>query len=62
MDDLWAALALVAILEGLVLFAFPGTWKRTIEQMQALDENQLRRIGGAILTCGLIALYLVRGA
>lgn len=62
MDDLWAALALVAVLEGLVLFAFPATWKRTIEQMQSMDESQLRRIGGAILICGLVALYLVRGA
>lgn len=62
MSDLWAALALVVVLEGLVLFAFPSAWKRTAAQMQAMDERQLRRLGGIILACGLIALYLVRSA
>ena len=28
MPDLWAALCLVAVLEGLVLFAAPGAWTR----------------------------------
>ena len=35
MADLWAALCLVAVLEGLVLFAVPGAWKRTIEHFKA---------------------------
>ena len=34
MRDLWAALCLVAVLEGLLLFAFPSAWKRTAERMQ----------------------------
>lgn len=61
MQDLWAALCLVAVIEGLVLFAVPGVWKRTAEQMQALPEPQLRRIGAIVLACGLAALYFVRG-
>lgn len=61
MSDLWAALCLVAVLEGLVLFAVPGAWKRTMAQMQQMDDAQLRRIGGAVLVAGLVALYLVRG-
>jgi len=31
MTDLWAALALVAVLEGLALFAFPNLWRRAAE-------------------------------
>ncbi len=61
MNDLWAALALVAVLEGLLLFAFPNVWKRTAEQLLALPARQLRLIGGVMLGGGLIALYLVRG-
>ncbi len=61
MNDLWSALCLVAILEGLVLFAIPGAWKRMAEEMQARSDRQLRAIGGGVLIAGLVALYLVRG-
>jgi uncharacterized protein len=61
MNDLWAALALVAVLEGLVLFAFPGVWKRTAEELQKMSDMQLRRFGAMILVVGLIALYFIRG-
>jgi uncharacterized protein len=61
MNDLWAALALVAVLEGLLLFAFPNVWKRTAEQLLAMPASRLRGVGGLILVAGLVALYLVRG-
>lgn len=60
MSDLWSALCLVAVLEGLWLFAAPGAWKRAMEQMQSLPERQLRAIGGFILIAGLLTLYFVR--
>ena len=60
MTDLWAALALVAVLEGLVLFAFPNVWKRTAEQLLAMPARQLRLIGGLILAGGLVVLYIAR--
>jgi uncharacterized protein len=60
MNDLWAALALVAVLEGLLLFAFPNIWKRTAEQLLTMPTRQLRLVGGVVLTAGLIALYFVR--
>jgi uncharacterized protein YjeT (DUF2065 family) len=60
MSDLWASLCLVAVLEGLVLFAFPTAWKRMAQQMQAMDARQLRTAGALLLAAGLVALYLVR--
>ena len=60
MGELWAALCLVAVLEGLMLFAFPDAWKRMAEQMQALQSRQLRIGGALLLGAGLVALYLVR--
>lgn len=61
MSDLWAALCLVFVLEGLILFAAPGFWKRNAEQMLSMPVTTLRRIGAAVLAVGLIALYFVRG-
>lgn len=62
MPDLWAALCMVAVLEGLVLFAAPGAWKRAAEQLQNMPDEHVRRVGGVVLALGLISLYLVRGA
>ncbi|WP_256645352.1 DUF2065 domain-containing protein [Thermomonas paludicola] len=61
MADLWAALCLVAIIEGLFLFASPGGWKRAAAQLLNLPDEHVRRIGGVVLILGLLALYLVRG-
>jgi uncharacterized protein YjeT (DUF2065 family) len=61
MDELWSALCLVAVLEGLFLFAAPGGWKRTAEQLHALSDRRLRAVGGLVLIVGLVSLRLVRG-
>ncbi|AOH36388.1 DUF2065 domain-containing protein [Luteimonas sp. JM171] len=62
MSDLWAALCLVAVIEGLLLFVAPGSWKRAAAQLMMLPERQIRVIGGVVLGIGLVALYLVRNA
>lgn len=62
MNELLSALCLVAILEGLFLFALPGAWRRAVEQLHAMGERQLRAVGGVVLIAGLVALYLVRGS
>lgn len=59
--DLLAALSLVVLIEGLLLFAAPQAWKRTVAELLSQPDNQLRVIGGVMVTIGLIALYLVRG-
>jgi uncharacterized protein YjeT (DUF2065 family) len=58
--ELWSALCLVAVLEGLFLFAAPGAWKRAAEQLQAMSDHQLRVFGGVVLAVGVAALWLVR--
>ena len=61
MSDLWAALCLVAVIEGLFLVAAPGGWKRAAEQLQNLPDEHVRRVGGIVLILGILSLYLVRG-
>jgi uncharacterized protein len=59
--DLWAALALVLVLEGLVPFVSPRGYRSMVQQMAAMPEQMLRNVGLALIVIGLVGLYLVRG-
>ena len=61
MNDLWSALCLVAVFEGLLLFAAPNAWRRAAEQLHAMPNARLRAIGGFVVIAGLVILKLVRG-
>jgi uncharacterized protein YjeT (DUF2065 family) len=61
MTDLWAALALVLVLEGLFLFAAPAAWRRAVRSLIDAPDGRLRRWGGGMLLAGLVALWVVRG-
>ena len=60
MTDLWSALCLVAVIEGLLLFAMPDVWRRAAEQLHALPNGKLRVVGALVVAAGLAALMLVR--
>lgn len=57
--DLGAALCLVLVIEGLLLLASPGIWKRMADQLQQMEERTLRQIGAGMIVVGLIALNIV---
>ena len=59
--DLLAALAMVAVLEGLLLFAAPEAWRRMAEHLLTEPSARLRRHGGFVLLAGLAALWWIRG-
>jgi len=61
-SDLWAALALYLVLEGLVPFANPGAMKRALAQLAQLDERTLRIAGLVSMIAGAALLYGVRAA
>ncbi len=56
-DDLWAAFALVLIIEGILPFVAPGFWRTTFARLTQLSDGQLRFIGLIAITAGLIALF-----
>lgn len=61
MSDLWAALCLVLVLEGLMLFVSPTGWQQMARRLLDIEPRQLR-IGGAVMVvAGLVCLQLVRG-
>jgi uncharacterized protein YjeT (DUF2065 family) len=60
-NELLAALCLVAVLEGLLLFAIPRFWKQAMSEMTQWPAGQLRQLGAVLLLLGLVGLWLVRG-
>jgi len=59
-SDLWSALALVMIIEGVLPFLNPDGFKRYLKSMQEIDSKSIRTGGGVLMVLGLICLYLVR--
>ncbi len=59
--DLWAALALVLVLEGLIPFVSPAGYKNMVQQMAEMPAQSLRGIGLVLMIVGLLLLYFIRG-
>lgn len=59
-DDLWAALALVLVFEGLLPFASPARWREAMRRVGELGDGGLRLAGAISMLAGLILLFLVR--
>lgn len=59
-DVLWAALALMLVLEGLFPFLSPGAWRRTFLKLLELKDGQLRFFGLSAMLLGLLGLWLLR--
>lgn len=59
--DLWAALALVLILEGLLPFISPRGYRNMVQQMATMPEKMLRNVGLGLMLAGVVFLVLVRG-
>ena len=54
------ALCLVAVFEGLVLFAMPRGWQRMAAELAQADPRRLRIYGGVAMIVGLVFLQIVR--
>ena len=54
------ALCLVAIIEGLFLFAAPQAWQRMAVQLSQVEPRKLRSYGGIAVIVGLLMLQAVR--
>ena len=58
--DLFAALALYLVLEGVLPFLNPQAMKRVLTMMATLSDRQLRLWGLASMAAGVLLLYFVR--
>ena len=57
--ELYAALCLVLVIEGLVLFAAPQGWQAMMREALKLDPRTLRVFGAVAIGIGLITLHWV---
>jgi uncharacterized protein YjeT (DUF2065 family) len=56
-DELWSALALVLILEGILPFVAPNMWRATFLRLTQLTDGQLRFVGLLAICIGMLALF-----
>jgi uncharacterized protein YjeT (DUF2065 family) len=59
-DDLWAAVALMLVIEGLVPFLSPDTLRRMLVTVAQMDDRSVRIAGLVSMLSGVGLLYLVR--
>jgi len=52
------AIGLVFILEGLGPLLFPHKWKKYLFELSGQNQNVLRRLGGSLVTAGIVLLII----
>jgi uncharacterized protein len=58
-ETFWVALALVLVIEGLLPFLSPGSWRRMFQQILQLQDGQIRFFGLASILLGLLLVWMV---
>jgi uncharacterized protein YjeT (DUF2065 family) len=59
-NDLWAALALMLVIEGIVPFLSPDALRRMLASVAQMDDRSVRLAGLISMLFGLAVLYWVR--
>ena len=57
-DNLLAAVALMLVIEGVLPFVAPTVWRETFRRVTEMSDGQIRFIGLASMSAGLLALGL----
>jgi len=60
-SDLGAAVALMFIIEGMMPFINPGTFRQMLEMVSKMEERSVRILGAVWIGLGIALLYGVRG-
>jgi len=59
-NDLFAALALVLVFEGMLPFLKPGLWRQTMGRIAEQNDQALRVLGLFCMLMGVFLLYMIR--
>ena len=57
---LLTAFALMLVLEGILPFLLPATWREAFRRLIEMTDGQIRFMGLTSMLAGLLVLYLVR--
>jgi uncharacterized protein YjeT (DUF2065 family) len=58
--SLFIAFALMLVLEGLLPFLAPGTWRDTFRRLIQLTDGQIRFVGLTSMLAGIMLLMVFR--
>ncbi|PKF49792.1 DUF2065 domain-containing protein [Enterovibrio nigricans] len=58
-NELWIALGLVLVVEGLGPMLVPKKWRAMVSEMSQLPDTSLRRIGGCLVVAGAVIAYMM---
>lgn len=56
-ESLWGALAFVLVIEGLLPFASPQSWRGAVAQIAQLKDGQIRFFGLLAIVAGGLMLW-----
>ncbi|MEA1888861.1 MAG: DUF2065 domain-containing protein [Pseudomonadota bacterium] len=59
-NDLFTAIALMLIFEGILPFLNPDRYRKMLEMMEAISNSQLRAMGLIVMAAGAVLLTFVR--
>jgi uncharacterized protein len=59
-QDLFVALALVFVIEGVLPFLRPEAWRRTMGRIATKPDQAVRLIGFLSMMTGVVLLYIIR--
>jgi uncharacterized protein YjeT (DUF2065 family) len=59
-NTLLTAFALMLVIEGIMPFLVPGTWRDTFRKLTEMTDGQIRFVGLTSMIVGLMLLYVVR--
>ena len=59
-NDLFAALALMLIFEGVLPFLNPDRYRKMLEMMEQISNSQLRTMGLVVMVIGAVRLTFFR--
>ncbi len=59
-QDIFTAIALYLVLEGMIPFIGPNRFRQTVSQIAKFSDNHLRGIGMVLMIAGLLLLFIVR--
>ena len=57
-DNVWTALALVLVIEGLLPFISPAGWRRVFTQVMEWRDGQIRFFALLSIVCGTVMLLI----
>ncbi|NRA16779.1 MAG: DUF2065 domain-containing protein [Oceanospirillaceae bacterium] len=58
--ELFLALCLMLVIEGILPFVYPARWRKLVQQLSEIDDRALRIIGLVSMLAGVAGIYLAR--